>query len=110
MYRTGVKNGKGEARVLYTPTCSNRNQTLCKTVGSYSNMGYLYTYNTNTNGSLQFTYTFNETEYVGYYAANHQFGGSGNSGKSIGAPGSGWNTKKITNAQAYPLRCRKKGN
>ena len=110
MYRTGVKNAAGDARVLYTPTCSNRNQTICKTVGSYSNMGYLYQYNTNTNGSLQFTYTFNETEYVGYYASNHQFGGSGNSGKSIGAPASGWNTKKITNAQAYPLRCRKKGN
>ncbi len=110
MYRTGVKNAAGDARVLYTPTCSNRNQTLCKTIGSYSNMGYLYQYNTNTNGTLQFTYTYDGTDYFGYYASNHQFGGSGNSGTSIGAPGSGWNTKKITNAQAYPIRCRKKGN
>ena len=109
MYRTGCKNAAGDARVLYTPTCSNRNQTISKTIGSYSNMGYLYTYNTNNNGAVQFTYTFDETEYVGYYAANNQFGASGNSGKSIGSP-SGWNTKKITNAQAYPLRCRKKGN
>lgn len=109
MYRTGVKNAAGDARVLYTPTCSNRNQTICKTVGSYSNMGYLYQYNTNTNGSLQFTYTYDGTDLVGYYASNNQFGGSGNSGKSIGSP-SGWNTKKITNAQAYPVRCRKKGN
>ena len=110
MYRTGVKNAAGDARVLYTPTCSNRNQTICKTVGSYSNMGYLYQYNTNNNGALQFTYTYDGNEYVGYYASNHQFGGSGNSGTTIGAPGSGWNTKKITNAQAYPVRCRKKGN
>ena len=110
MYRTGVKNAAGDARVLYTPTCSNRNQTLCKTIGSYSNMGYLYQYNTNSNGAVQFTYSYNSTDYVGYYACNHQFGGSGNSGKTIGAPGSGWNNKKITNAQAYPVRCRKKGN
>ena len=109
MYRTGVKNAAGDVRVLYTPTCSNRNQTVCKTIGSYSNMGYLYTYNTNSNGGVQFTYTYDGTDYVGYYAANNQFGGSGNSGKSIGSP-LGWNTKKITNAQAYPVRCRKSGN
>ena len=109
MYRTGCKNAAGDVRVLYTPTCSNRNQTVCKTVGSYANMGYLYTYNTNSNGGVQFTYTYDGTDYVGYYAANNQFGGSGNSGKSIGSP-LGWNTKKITNAQAYPVRCRKSGN
>ncbi len=109
MYRTGCKNAEGEARVLYTPTCSNRNQTLCKTIGSYANMGYLYTYNTNSNGATQFTYNKGDEVMIGYYAANNQFGGSGNSGTAIGSP-VGWNTKKITNAQAYPVRCRKKGN
>ena len=109
MYRTGCKNAAGDARVLYTPTCSNRNQTLTKTIGGYANMGYLYTYNTNTNGKTSWEFTHNDETLYEYYAANNQFGGSGNSGKSIGSP-SGWNTKKKTNAQAYPVRCRKSGN
>ena len=109
MYRTGVKNAAGEARVLYTPTCSNRNQTISKTIGTYANMGYLYTYNTNSNGGVSFTFTQGDVEYYAYYAANNQFGASANSGATIGSP-LGWNTKKKTNAQAYPVRCRKKGN
>ena len=107
MYITGGINSKGEKTDLYTPTCSNRNQTLAKTIGSYANMGYIYFYN--TNNVTEFTYTFDGTDYVGYWGANNQFGGSGNSGKSIGSP-YGANFKKITNAQAYPVRCRQKGN
>ena len=109
MFFNGCTNSKGEAAQLYTPCCSNRNQTIAKTVGNYANMGYLYTYNSNSNGTVSFNYTYNEVERVGYYAANIQFGGSGSSGTAIGKPW-GWNTKKITNAQAYPIRCRAKGN
>ena len=112
MYITGGINSKGEKTDLYTPTCSNRNQTICKTVGTYANMGYIYLYN--TNNVTEFTYTFNGTDYVGYWGANNQFGAAGKNeagtaGAAISSP-YGANFKKITNAQAYPVRCRQKGN
>lgn len=112
MYITGGINSKGEKTDLYTPTCSNRNQTVCKTIGTYSNMGYIYFYN--TNNVTEFTYTFDGTDYVGYWGANNQFGAAGKNeagtaGAAISTP-YGANFKKITNAQAYPVRCRQKGN
>lgn len=112
MYITGGVNSKGEKTDLYTPTCSNRNQTVCKTIGTYANMGYIYFYN--TNNVTEFTYTFDGTDYVGYWGANNQFGAAGKNeagtaGAAISTP-YGANFKKITNAQAYPVRCRQKGN
>ena len=112
MYITGGTNSKGEKADLYTPTCSNRNQTIVKTIGTYANMGYIYFYN--TNNVTEFTYTFDGTDYVGYWGANNQFGAAGKNeagtaGAAISSP-YGANFKKITNAQAYPVRCRKKGN
>ncbi len=111
MYITGGTNSAGVATDLYTPTCSNRNQTIVKTIGTYANMGYIYFYN--TNNVTEFTYTYDSTEYVGYYGANNQFGaagtnGAGTAGAAISKPW-GNNFKKITNAQAYPVRCRQKG-
>ncbi len=114
MYITGGTNSKGVATDIYTPCCSNRNQTVCRTIGSYANMGYLYTFNSNNNGKVAFDYTYGDNNYTGYYAANNQFGAAGKNaegtaGCGISSPW-GWNTKKITNAQAYPVRCRKFGN
>ena len=109
MFLNGCKDSKGGNTTLYTPTCSTRNQTICKTVGGYANMGYIYVYNTNGAGVETFTYTQSSKEYTGYKAGNNQFGASASSGTAIGNPWGG-NAKKITNAQAYVVRCRKAGN
>ena len=108
MWLSGCTNSNGQAADLYTPCCSARTQTVCRTIGSYANMGYLYTYNTNGDGTTTFEYVQGGTTYTGYKASNNQFGESVN-GKAIGSPWGG-SSKKITNGQGYPVRCRKFGN
>lgn len=112
MWLSGCTNSNGQAVDLYYPCCSNRSQTICKTIGAYSNMGYLYVYNTNNVNST--TYTYSNKDYTMFYGAANQFGASAKNaanvaGTAIGDPWGG-NAKKAVNAQAYNVRCRKFGN
>ncbi len=107
MWLNGCKNSKGQDADLYYPCGSNRSLTICKTVGNYANMGYVYAYN--TNNVTTYTCNYGGKTYTVYSGSSCQYGASGSSGTTIGVPWGG-NTGKLVNGQGYNVRCRKFGN
>ncbi len=100
-------NSKGAATALYFPCGGSRSGTVCKTIGGYANMGYIYLYN--TSNSSTYTFTADSKTITGYCAGAAQFGASGDSGTTIGNP-IDYSASKKVHAQAYNIRCRKGGN
>ena len=100
MYYNSAKDSAGNTTALYWPCAGQRENGRVGVSGQYGNCGYVYAVNTN-----------NTETYVG--GSNNTIGKAtaivyGERLNDYKAPGfASWDAKKLTNQQAYPVRCRR---